>query len=175
MMILPVRTIPDPVLRQKARNVSRVTDKTRELLQNMVETMRDEPGVGLAAPQVGISERLIVVEYTEESEDSGAAKKPSRLYQLVNPEIVRHSRDTVEGNEGCLSIPGYLGTVDRYRQVTIKGLNQYGDPVRIKASDWLARVFQHEIDHLDGVLYIDRASEMFELVEEQEETEAVQA
>jgi len=172
-MILPVVTIPDPVLRKKAHKVSRINEETREFLQNMVETMRDEPGVGLAAPQVGVSERMIVVEYTEGSEDPDAPEKPPKLYMLVNPEIVRHSRSTVEGNEGCLSIPGYLGTVERYEAVTVKGLNQYGDPVKIKAKDWLARIFQHEIDHLDGILYIDRATEMYELVQEEEQVETI--
>jgi peptide deformylase len=172
-MILPVVTIPDPVLRKKAHKVSRINEETREFLQNMVETMRDEPGVGLAAPQVGVSERMIVVEYAEGSEDPDAPEKPPKLYMLVNPEIVRHSRSTVEGNEGCLSIPGYLGTVERYEAVTVKGLNQYGDPVKIKAKDWLARIFQHEIDHLDGILYIDRATEMYELVQEEEQVETI--
>ena len=167
-MILPVITIPDQVLRRKARKLSRVTDETRELIQNMIETMRDEPGVGLAAPQVGISERIIVVEYTEENEDPDAPPAEPKLYRLVNPEIKRHSRRTVEGTEGCLSIPGYVGTVDRYESVTVKGLNHQGDPVQIKAKGWLARIFQHEIDHLDGVLYIDRANEMYELREENE-------
>jgi len=134
----------------------------------MVQTMRDAPGVGLAAPQVGISERIIVVEYSEEDDDPEAPASAATLYTLVNPEITRHSRNTVEGNEGCLSIPGYLGTVDRYEAVTVKALNHQGDPVKIKASGWLARVFQHEIDHLDGVLYIDRATEMYELREEDE-------
>ncbi len=138
--------------------------------------MRDAPGVGLAAPQVGISERIIVVEYSEESDDPDVPASASKLYTLINPEITRHSRNSVEGNEGCLSIPGYLGTVDRYAAVTVKGLNHQGDPVKIKASGWLARVFQHEIDHLDGILYIDRATEMYELQEEDEgelETPAV--
>jgi len=145
-----------------------VTDETRELLHKMVETMRAEPGVGLAAPQVGVSERLIVVEYAEESENPENPEKPPRLFMLVNPEIVRPSREMVEGNEGCLSIPGYLGTVERHAHITVKGLNQFGDAVKIKASGWLARIFQHEIDHLDGVLYIDRATEMFELLDEEE-------
>jgi peptide deformylase len=161
---MPTREIvtsPAPVLRSRAHKVREVTPETRQLLEDMVDTMRAAPGVGLAAPQVGVSQRVIVVEYAEPNEEPDAAPQAPRLYAMVNPEIVRRSSETVAGTEGCLSIPGYLGTVERAETVTVRGLNRFGQPVRIKASGWLARIFQHEIDHLDGVLYIDRASEVW--------------
>jgi len=154
-------SLPDPVLRLKARKVPAVTEDVRSLIDDMVETMRLAPGVGLAAPQVGDSRRVIVVEYAEPPEQEGEPARPPKLFALVNPELVRHSPDPVAGVEGCLSIPGYLGEVERYESITIKGLNRQGESARIKASGWLARIFQHEIDHLDGTLFIDRASEVW--------------
>jgi peptide deformylase len=154
-------TSPAPVLRTRAHKVREVTPDVRQLLEDMVETMRAAPGVGLAAPQVGVSQRLIVVEFAEPDESPDGAPNPPRLYAMVNPEIVRRSADTIAGTEGCLSIPGYLGTVDRSASVTVKGLNRFGEATRVKATGWLARIFQHEIDHLDGVLFIDRASEVW--------------
>lgn len=161
MAILKIITIPDPVLRQKARKISRVTPAIQTLIDDMVETMRAAPGVGLAAPQVNVSERLIVVEYGEGSDDPEDPGKDAILYTLVNPEITRRSRTTDVANEGCLSIPGYVGDVERHETVTVKALNRQGDKVKIKAKGWLARILQHEIDHLDGILFIDRAIEMY--------------
>jgi peptide deformylase len=132
----------------------------------MIETMREAPGVGLAAPQVGISQRVIVVEYGEAGEVPDAPEQPKKLYAVVNPEIVRHADETVLGNEGCLSIPGYYGEVERYEWVTIKGYNRHGDAFRLKAKGWLARIFQHEVDHVDGVLFIDRATQVWEIEDE---------
>jgi peptide deformylase len=172
MAIREIITTPDPVLRQRAKKVRAVTKNIQTLMDDMVETMRVAPGVGLAAPQVGISQRVIVVEFKEESEDPEAPPKPAKLYTVANPEIIRHSVDTEIANEGCLSIPGYIGEVERYDSVTVKGLNRNGDPFRIKAKGWIARIFQHEIDHLDGVLYIDRATQVWRL-EEQEVEENV--
>ncbi len=117
----------------------------------MVETLRDAPGVGLAAPQVSISQRVIVVEYAE-NED----QKP-KLFIVVNPEIVKPSEEKELGIEACLSIPGIAGEVERHSSLTVKGLNRFGKPIKIKASGWLARIFQHEIDHLEGVLFTDLA------------------
>jgi peptide deformylase len=119
----------------------------------MIETMRDAPGVGLAAPQVNVSERVIVVEFGDEEDET----VPPKLYVVVNPEITRFSRETEMGVEGCLSIPGLVGEVERYLSVTVKGQNRRGHPIRIKAKGWLARIFQHEIDHVNGILYTDRA------------------
>jgi peptide deformylase len=171
MAIREIVTTPDPVLRQRARKVRAVTEDIQTLMDDMVETMRVAPGVGLAAPQVGISQRVIVVEYGEPSEDPEAPPKPAKLYKVANPEIIRHSNDTEIANEGCLSIPGFIGEVERYSSVTVKGLNQNGDPFRLKAKGWLARIFQHEIDHLDGVLYIDHATQIWRLEEQEMQDE----
>jgi peptide deformylase len=153
MTILPIVYLPDPVLRRKARKITEVDGELEQLIENMIETMRDAPGVGLAAPQIGVSSRVIVVEYGDEEDE----EKPKKLYALVNPEIVSASEEMVTNMEGCLSVPGLLGEVERHAEVVIKGLNRKGKPMKIKALGWLARIFQHEIDHLDGIVYPDRA------------------
>lgn len=154
-------TLPDPVLRLKARKIPAVTDEVRRLIDDMVETMRVAPGVGLAAPQIGDSRRVIAVEYAEPPEQEGEPARPPKLYALVNPEILRHSQEQVAGVEGCLSIPGFIGEVERFESVTVKALNRQGEPVRIKAAGWLARIFQHEIDHVNGVVFPDRAARVW--------------
>ncbi len=165
MAIREIVTLPDPVLRRKAHKVTTVDKDTKTLIDDMVETMREAPGVGLAAPQVGISSRIIVVEYAETDEEEAEAK----LFALVNPEIVETSTDeTLMGIEGCLSIPRLVGEVERYERIVVKGLNRNGKPVKIKAEGWLARVFQHEIDHLDGVLFTDRATKVWQPREDEE-------
>ena len=131
----------------------------------MIETMREAPGVGLAAPQVGLLERLIVVEYDEDDEIEDSPKK---LYVVVNPEIIKASDETELGIEGCLSIPGLVGEVERSLAVVIKGQNRRGQPLKFKAEGWLARIFQHEIDHLDGVLYTDKAVKVWKPSPEEE-------
>ena len=157
MTILDIHVIDDPVLRRKAKKVVKVTPELRQLLDDMVETMRVAPGVGLAAPQVGVSERVIVVEYAEDDdEEDGAPPPKKKLYTFINPEIIWASEEMVDGTEGCLSIPGWLGDVSRHEAIAIKALNRSGQKVKINVEGWLARIFQHEIDHLDGVLYIDR-------------------
>jgi len=169
---MPTRRIvthPDPVLRRKARKVTEFTPDLQALIDDMVETMRVAPGVGLAAPQVDVSLRVIVVEYGDDDDPD----VPAKLYAVVNPEITRLSQDKEVGAEGCLSIPGFGGNVERPLEAVIKGQNRHGKPVRIKASGWLARIFQHEIDHLDGVLFIDRAEKVWRL--EDEAIEAVAA
>ncbi|NIM95193.1 MAG: peptide deformylase [Anaerolineales bacterium] len=173
MAIHEIVTSPADVLRQRARKVRNVNDEIRTLIDDMIETMRDAPGYGLAAPQVGVSQRVIVVEYGEPSEDPEEEPKPKKLYTVVNPEIVRHSIETEVDQEGCLSVPGYIGDVERFQSVTIKGLNRHGKPFRLKAKGFLARIFQHEIDHLEGTLYIDRAEQVWRL-EEIEEAETVE-
>jgi peptide deformylase len=170
MTVREIITLPDPVLRLKARKVPVVDDEIRQLINDMIETMRVAPGVGLAAPQVGDSRRVIVVEYAEPPEQEGEPAKPPKLYPLVNPEIVRHTQNLVTGAEGCLSVPGLIGQVERFDAVTVKGLNRQGQPVRIKAAGWLARIFQHEMDHLDGTLFIDRATEIWQGEEKDIET-----
>ncbi|MCU0508724.1 MAG: peptide deformylase, partial [Anaerolineae bacterium] len=124
-----------------------------QLIDDMVETMRAAPGVGLAAPQVNVPERVIVVELPADEEEG----LPAELYAFVNPEIVKASRETEKGEEGCLSIPGYIGEVERSVELVVRGVDAYGKPLRIRAHDYLARIFQHEIDHLDGVMFIDKA------------------
>ena len=153
-----IYTIDNPaqreVLRAKARKVQKVTPRLVALALDMLETMRQANGVGLAAPQVGIRQRLFVVELPADEE----AGLPAETYIVFNPVIVKSSGEHV-GIEGCLSIPGYVGEVARAEQVTLKGIDEAGRPVRHKADGYLARVFQHEIDHLDGVLYTDRLTD----------------
>lgn len=154
MTLREIVTVPNPVLRRKAHAVTKFDDELQVLIADMIETMRAAPGVGLAAPQVGISQRVIVVEYTTDEEDETAPKK---LYAVVNPEIKVTNQETEPGVEGCLSVPGLLGEVERPLAVTVKGLNRQGNPTRIKAVGWLARIFQHEVDHLEGVVFTDLA------------------
>lgn len=156
MAVLDIHVIDDPVLRRKAKKAVKVTPELRQLIDDMIETMRDTPGVGLAAPQVGVSERVIVVEYAEDDEDEDAPPARKKLYVVINPEIIWASEELVEGAEGCLSVPGWLGDVARHDAIALKGLNRSGQKIKINAEGWLARIFQHEIDHLDGILYIDR-------------------
>jgi peptide deformylase len=147
-------TLPDPILRRKAHPVTRFDADLQSLIDDMIETMRLAPGVGLAAPQVGIPSRVIVVEYPEDDEQEDAPKK---LFAVVNPEIKEISAETELGIEGCLSIPGLNGEVERALAVTVKGQTSHGKPFKIKARGWLARVFQQEIDHINGVVFTDRA------------------
>ncbi|HEX2241261.1 MAG TPA: peptide deformylase [Actinomycetota bacterium] len=147
MAILPIRTFGDPALRERARPVEKVTDVHQQLIDDMIETMRDAPGVGLAAPQVGVLERIFVWEVDEEH---GA---------VINPRIVTSSADTAEEEEGCLSLPGLYYPVERPAAVVVEGLDRHGQPVQLDATELLARVCQHEIDHLDGVLFVDRLRE----------------
>ncbi len=147
MPALRIRTFGDPVLREKARPVEKITDVHRRLVDDMIETMRVAPGVGLAGPQVGVLERVFVYEVED---DVGA---------VFNPVIVSRSRDLEDQDEGCLSLPGLLYPVTRHVEVRIEGLDENGRPIVKEGSDLLARVFQHEIDHLDGVLFTDRLSD----------------
>jgi peptide deformylase len=165
MAIRTIVTLPYQVLRQKARRVTDFGSDLQQLIDDMVETMREAPGVGLAAPQVDVSKRVIVVEFGDEEDEN----VPPKLFALVNPEISRFSSETVVGIEGCLSIPGLVGEVERAESISIKGFNRFGKPVKVKASGWLARVFQHEIDHLDGILYVDRAEKIWKAEQEPEE------
>ncbi len=158
MTIREIVTLPQPILRRKARKVSDFGPEYQTLVDDMVETMRQAPGVGLAAPQVDESLRLIVVEFGNEDDED----IPPRLYVLANPEITHGSDETLVGTEGCLSIPGLQGDVERMAAVTVKGLNRHGKPMTVKAKGWLARIFQHEIDHLDGILFVDRAEKIWQ-------------
>ena len=162
MAVREIVTIPEPVLRKKARKVPRFDNELGVLIDDMVETMRSAPGVGLAAPQVNVPLRVIVVEFGDEEDE----EEPAKLYTVVNPELSKFSKEVTVGTEGCLSIPGFLGEVERPVGVVVKGYNRQGQPIKIKAKGWLARIFQHEVDHLDGILYIDRTDKIVEITEE---------
>ncbi len=162
MAVLEIIQPDNPVLRKKAHKVTSFDSKFQKLVDDMVETLLDAPGVGLAAPQVAVSQRLIIVRLPDDEESRDEyGDQAGVLYVVANPEIIKASKNLVEGVEACLSIPGYYGSVDRHESIVIKGLDREGKPIRIKAHDWLARVFQHEIDHLDGQLYIDIATEVW--------------
>ncbi|NPA27329.1 MAG: peptide deformylase [Chloroflexi bacterium] len=163
MAVLEIVTVPHPVLRRKAQPVKpeEFGPELERLAQDMIETMRAAPGVGLAAPQVNVSKRLIVVEYEDEEEGI-----PHQLYAVVNPRIVRVSPRRVVGLEGCLSIPGYWGEVERAYAITVVGQTPRGEPLRLDLEGWLARIFQHEIDHLNGILFTDRARRVWRAEEE---------
>ncbi len=163
MAVLPILTQEAPILRQKAKRVPRVDESIRKLIDDMVDTMIAAPGVGLAAPQVGVPLRVIVF------------KTDQNLHTLINPELVKGEGEQV-GLEGCLSIPGYVGEVARYQRVVARGLNRHGKTVKIKGDDLLARAIQHEIDHLDGILFTDRLTNLSTLrkVEPQEEEQSAE-
>ncbi|MFC1977478.1 peptide deformylase [Chloroflexota bacterium] len=151
MAVLHIRVAPDPVLRQKAKRVRSIDGSIHRLISDMIETMHDAPGVGLAAPQVGISLRVIVVGLPEQAEIA-----------LINPQIVRRRGERLI-NEGCLSVPGYIGQLKRSESVTVKGRDPNGKEIRIKADALLAQALEHEIDHINGVLYVDRLESIDDL------------
>lgn len=170
MAVHEIIHVGDPRLRQRSRPVQQVTQEVRDFIDDMVETMHVGNGVGLAAVQVGVLQSLIVVEVPEDEEIPGSGK----LYIVINPEIVKASAETDIGLEGCLSVPGYVGEVERALSVVVRGLNRHGKAQRIHAEGYLARVFQHEIDHTNGILYIDRlvAPERIWPVDEGDEEQA---
>ena len=167
MALLEIALLPDPVLRRKAKKITTFDKDLQTFIDNMIDTLRDAPGVGLAAPQVSVSSRLVIVEYGEEDEE-GNPVAPKKLYVVVNPEIVQASEEMETGIEGCLSIPGFVGEVERSKKIVVKGLNRFGKPVKITAEDWLARIFQHEIDHLEGIVFPDRAVRIWKPKEDEE-------
>ncbi len=173
MALRKIVTLPEPVLRRKAHAVTQFDKNLQTVIDDMVETMRDAPGVGLAAPQIGLSERLIVVEYYEHEEDEEVENAPKKVWTVINPEIIKASDEKLVGVEGCLSIPNLVGEVERHAAIQIKGLNRHGKPTKIKAEGWLARIFQHEIDHLNGVLFTDRASRVWQPPQEVEPEQEV--
>ena len=143
MAAIPIRVAPDPILKQKAKRVRTIDGSIQKLIDDMLETMHTASGVGLAAPQVGVPLRVIVIGIPEEE-----------AIVLINPEIVRKTGERII-NEGCLSIPGYVGEVKRAESVRVKGRDLKGKDIRLKAEGLLAQALEHEIDHLNGVLYID--------------------
>ncbi|HEX6509266.1 MAG TPA: peptide deformylase [Chloroflexota bacterium] len=164
MALRRIVQLGEPILRQKAKKVHRIDPSIKQLIDDMVETMIAAPGVGLAAPQVNVPLRIIVTNVDD------------RLRVLINPEVVEASDETEEGFEGCLSMPGWIGPVDRATGVTVRGLNKSGKSVKVKAEAWEARCLQHEIDHLNGVMFIDRIEDKsrLERVESQEEEEELE-
>ena len=151
-MIRKIRTIGDPVLRKKAKKVEKLTKDHQKLIDDMIETMRASDGIGLAAPQVGVPERIIVVELEHDDKIPGSGV----TYALINPELNHPSTDKDDKPEGCLSIPGWAGEVTRPLRVMVKGMDRQGNRVKFEAEGAIARAFQHEVDHLDGVLYVDK-------------------
>jgi peptide deformylase len=144
LSVLNIRTLPDPVLRHKARRVNKIDAPLQRLIDDMIDTMRDAEGVGLAANQVGVLRRVIVIEIPEEEQ----------VRVLINPDITRREGEH-DLYEGCLSIPGYRGELRRSIKVRARGLGRDGKPVRIRAEGLLAQALEHEIDHINGILYVD--------------------
>lgn len=173
MAIREVIQPDNPILRKKAIKVSNFDSKFQILVDDMIETMIDAPGVGLAAPQVAVSQRVIVVRLPDSTEEDREeyGELAGKLFVVANPKIIKSSKEMVAGVEGCLSIPSILGEVDRHESVVIRGQDRDGKPIRIKAQGWLARVFQHEIDHLDGQLFIDIANKVWQMSEDDDEPE----
>ncbi len=159
MALREVIKLPDTILRRKAHKVTDFGNDFQILVDEMIETMRNEPGVGLAAPQINVSQRIIVVEYPE---DDSIEDSPAKLFVVVNPEFKKISEVQIKGIEGCLSVPNLLGQVERSDEVIVTGLDRRGKKQVIKAKGWLARIFQHEVDHLNGILFVDRAIELYQ-------------
>ena len=166
MALRNIREIGDPILNQRAKEVREMTPNLRALIEDMVETMRHANGVGLAAPQVGVLKRLVVIECEE-----------GELHILINPEIVERDGEQT-GYEGCLSVPGKTGIVTRPNHVKVKALNETMEPVTVEGEELLARALCHELDHLDGHLYTEMAEELYtneeleEMQAEEDEDEA---
>lgn len=166
MALRNIREIGDPILNQRAKEVREMTPNLRALIEDMVETMRHANGVGLAAPQVGVLKRLVVIECEE-----------GELHVLINPEIVERDGEQT-GYEGCLSVPGKTGIVTRPNHVKVKALNENMEPVTVEGEELLARALCHELDHLDGHLYTEVAEELYtneeleEMQAEEDEDEA---
>lgn len=155
----------DSVLRQKCKRIHRVDESVKRLIDDLIDTVEDARGAGLAAPQIGVPLRAIVTTVDD------------RLHVVINPEIVDMSEDEVEQDEGCLSIPGLWGPLTRNLRVTVRGLSRTGKPIKIKAEGLEARAFQHEIDHLDGILFIDRIkdrSKLYRVVDAKEAEELIE-
>lgn len=158
MAIRKIRTDEDPILRKKSKMVSNYSDRLKVLVEDMYETMDVAYGVGLAAPQVGILKRVIVIDNRDEEN--------GKRFYMINPEIIE--KEGVEvGMEGCLSVPGKQGTVERSKDIKVKYNDLSGEEKILEAEDFLARILQHEIDHLDGILYTDKAIEMYEAESEE--------
>ncbi len=169
MTLLNIETPENPVLRARARPVVKFDDELQQLIGDMIETMREANGVGLAAPQINRSLRLTVIETLPEHDDEGNEMEGSRqLFVLVNPKITWRSTEMVDGIEGCLSIPGWVGEVARHQSIRVRAQDRHGKKISMRLKDWTARIVQHEVDHLDGVLFIDRLTAPENLWREEE-------
>jgi len=153
MAVLPIVKFPDPVLKKRAEEVKEITPEIRELLEDMVETMYDAPGIGLAAPQVGELVRVVVIDVDDPEEEG----EKFGILKLINPEIIS-STGKIDSEEGCLSIPDVRETISRSETVTVRAMDENGEVKEITAEGLLSRCLQHEIDHLNGVLFIDHLS-----------------
>ena len=153
MAIKPIQFVPDPVLRKRALPIENITAKTLQLLDDMAETMYDAPGIGLAGPQIGELKRLIVMDCSRDDEKS-------ELWQMINPEVIELSEDNSTLEEGCLSIPGHTAEVSRPDWIKLRFTDIKGKEQQIKAEGLLAACIQHEIDHLNGILFIDHISKL---------------
>lgn len=152
MAIIPIHKIPNTILREKAKRVKTINNSVKQLIEDMIETMHSASGLGLAAPQIGVPLRVIVIGIPGEEEIA-----------LINPKIIRRTGERLV-SEGCLSIPGYRGQVKRAESVKVKALDRYGKEVRLKTNELLAQALEHEIDHINGVLYIDHLDSLEDLV-----------
>jgi peptide deformylase len=160
LRIVSVGDRDDAVLHQPAMRVREFGPGLHQLLDQMLETLRGAAGVGLAAPQIGLGQRIAVIEYPD---DEDRPEETKRIYELINPEIIKAKGSEV-AQEGCLSIPGMAADVDRATQLIVRAQDRNGNEVRYKVYDWLARIFQHEIDHLHGVMMTERATQVYKLV-----------
>ena len=161
MAVRPIRVSPEPILRRKGKKVARIDQYVQRLIDDMIETMRAASGVGLAAPQIGVSLRIAVIEIPGANE----------VIVLINPEIIKKQGERLV-HEGCLSIPGYQGEVKRSVWVKVKAQDRHGRDIRLKGEDILAQALEHEIDHLNGILYVDRLEgpdKLWKLVAESEQ------
>ena len=168
MTVLPIIQPDNPLLRRQAQRVSNFDAELQELIDDMIDTMTAAQGVGLAGPQVARSLRIIVARLPDDEESvEEYGEDAGKLYVVVNPAVIGRSENKVVGVEGCLSLPGLLGDVERVESIELAGQDRQGKPIRLSARGWLARVLQHEIDHLDGILYIDIASKVWRPEEEE--------
>ncbi|MGA8849011.1 MAG: peptide deformylase [Dehalococcoidia bacterium] len=159
MAVLQIRTLPDPVLRQKAKRVPKIDGSILKLIDEMIDTMRAASGAGLAAPQIGVSLRIAVIELPEEE-----------VITLINPQVIKRTGERIL-EEGCLSVPGYRGEIKRSVTVKVKAQDRQGKEFRLKGEELLAQALEHEIDHLNGILYIDHLEspeKLFKIIKEEE-------
>ncbi len=171
MAIREIFFADDPRLRQQAKKIKDFGPKLKKLADDMLETMHAASGVGLAGPQIGVMQRIFVAEIPEDEDDPDSGKP----FVLINPEFTKLSDDIEEGQEGCLSIPGWIGLVNRHTALEVKARTVTGKRIKLKATDFLARVFQHERDHLDGILFIDYITEkekLWQVTPEDDEEDA---